>query len=164
MHHPDDMSTPASRRLSEILSLSASEFQLAFYDYLVAKRSRREPLTAVETEGWLLLTMLPHIEMEGFVDLFCQLYTLEECGIVKAALDKLRLRRLASLFAEAFSIYTSGRPDITEEEYRAVDPFGDGPEWRRFDQIDTEILAKGSEIYLIGERVEQYVKARSTTT
>jgi hypothetical protein len=148
----------APEPLSEILQLEGGEFGVAFYDYLVARKNSAEPLGPVEEEAWLLLTMLLDIEMEGFVDLFYQLYSLRECSIVQAGLQKLGLHRLARLFGEAFSIYIDGNADITEEQYRQID-WENGGRWPRFDAIGEEILAEGSEIYLIGDRVEQYVKA-----
>jgi hypothetical protein len=144
--------------LEHILSLEGDEFQVAFYDYLVAKRAAAVPLDPVEQEAWLLLTMLLDIEMEGFVDIFYQLYSLRDCAIVQAGLEKLGLNHLSRLFAEAFSIYVGGKAAITEEEYRQIQPFDRSGPWLRFDAIGEEVLSEGSEIYLIGERVERYVK------
>jgi hypothetical protein len=146
------------QQLDEILTLDGGPFGVAFYDYLVAKKNGGASLHPAEEEAWLLLTMPLDIYMEGFVDLFYQLYSLRDCAIVEACLKKLDLHRLAALFAEAKALYTDGRTDLTEEEYHQIDPFGEDDRWQRFDEIAQDVLAAGSELYLIGERVELYIK------
>ena len=124
-------------------------------------QSTRDQVTTdhVLVETWLLLNMQLDIEMEGFVDLFYQFYSLKDCAVVEASLEKLGLHQLASQFAEAKNIYVEDRSDITEEEYRQVDWTKKNERWSRFDAIGEEILANGSELYLIGDRIEAYVKA-----
>lgn len=146
---------------SEVLMFEGAAFEKALYEHLSNKRESSLALSSVEEEAWLLLVMLPRIEMEGFVDLFYQCYSLKDCAIVQTALRKLELNRLAQGFAEAFSIYSNGNAEITEQEYRLIDPFGNSEHWNRFDQIGEELLAPSSEIYLISERLELYVKGQS---
>ncbi len=101
------------------------------------------------------------IEMEGFVDLFYQLYSLRECSIIETHLRAFGLHQLAALFAEAKQLYTGGKLDITDEEYSAIDPFGMDERWQRFDAIGEQILAEDSELYKLEEYVCAYVKAHA---
>ena len=144
--------------LAKILELEGGDFEAEFFNYLSAK-SLAGTLQPVEEEAWLILSMLPRIEMEGFVDLFYQLYSVRECATVRQALGRMGLNKLKGQFEEAFSIYVSGKLDIAEEEYRSIDPFGSSDNWSRFDAIGVQMLEEGSELYLVGERTEQYVKA-----
>lgn len=147
--------------LQELLQLEDVQFAQALYSYLVDKRTTHQSLDEVENVAYLLLTMLLDIEMEGFVDLFYQLYSLEETRVVERYLRYFELNKLAALFAEAKQLYIDGKADITEEEYQAIDPFGDDERWGRFDQIGKEILAADSEIYLLPERVYTWVKSHA---
>lgn len=148
--------------LEQILSLTAGEFGVAFYDYLVEKKNRRQTLHPVEEEAWLVLTMQFDIEMEGFVDLFYQLYSLRDCAIVDACLKKLGLHRLAELFLEAKQLYVGGQTAITEAKYQSINPWkdtlGKNDGWSRFEAIEKEFLAPGSELFMVWDRVESYVK------
>jgi hypothetical protein len=116
-------------------------------------------LQPIEEEVYLVLSMLLDIEMEGFVDLFHQLYSWHECSVVEATLRKIDLHNLADLFTEAKLIFSNGKRNLTEEEYQAIDPFGNDERWQRFDTIGKQMLVEGSEIYLIGERICSYVQA-----
>src|SRR5207237_1086703 len=144
---PRSFLVPTPMPLATILTLTGNDFGIAFYDYLSAKTGNDERLNSVEHEAWLLMTMLLDIEMEGFEDLFYQFYSLEECRIVETTLKKLELHKLACLFAEAKTLYIGGRTDITEDEYRAIDPWtntlGKNDGWSRFEAIGEEILAEG---------------------
>jgi hypothetical protein len=148
--------------LADILKLESADFGVPFYGYLVDRKNSGEPLHPVEEEAWLVLTMQLDIEMEGFVDLFYQLYSLRECDIVEATLRKIGLHRLAELFVEAKKLYVGGRTDISQSEYDAIDPWvdtlGKNDGWKEFEAIDREIMAEGSEIYLVWPRMEKYVK------
>jgi len=109
------MKTPEP--LAEILALDGAEFGPAFYDYLTHKKNGGEPLDAIEDEAWLLLSMLLDIELEGLIDLFYQFYSLRDCDIVEAGLKKLGLHDIGR---RCQAVYTGGRTDITEEEYRGL--------------------------------------------
>lgn len=149
----------ANNPLQEILMLDCSDLEVELYKYVAVKRSAGQLLHPIEEEVYLVISLLLDIEMEGFVDLFHQLYSWRECSVVEATLQKLRLHKLADRFVEARLIYSNGRDDLTEEEYRAINPFDNDVRWQRFDEIGKEILAKESEIYLIGKRICAYVKA-----
>ncbi|MDP9315981.1 MAG: DMP19 family protein [Chloroflexota bacterium] len=147
--------------ISEILTLDCADFIVQFYNYLTDKQRVHQPLTEIEEVAYLLLTMRLDIEMEGFVDLFYQLYSLRECSIVETHLRAFGLHQLAALFAEAKQLYTGGKLDITDEEYSAIDPFGTDERWQRFDAIGELILAEDSELYKLEEYVCAYVKAHA---
>jgi hypothetical protein len=153
------MQSTAPKPLSEILRLEDEAFEGEFYGYLIDKRVADQPLTEFEQISYLLLSMRPSIEMEGFVDLFYQLYSLQETAVVEDNLRRLGLVGLADLFAKAKNLYINGKPDITEEEYRAIDPFGEDERWRRFDEIGNEVMDAESEIFLLPNRVREWVKA-----
>ncbi|MEX0727852.1 MAG: hypothetical protein WD065_16365 [Planctomycetaceae bacterium] len=148
--------------LDRILQLSGTDFNIAFYDYLTERKSQESAMSPIEEEAWLVLTLLLDIEMEGFIDLFYQLYSLRDCDIIEDCLKKLGLQKLATQFAEAKFLYTGGRNGITEVDFRGIDPWidtlADETAAARFDAIGNEILAEGSEIYLVDRRVEIYVK------
>lgn len=147
-------------RVAAILGIADCE-QLCseLYSYFIEKRGS---LNELEEEAYLLLGMLPDIEMEGFADLFYQRYSLRECAIVENSLRKLGLGKLAGLFGEAKSIYLRGRIDITQEEYEQLAPFMlDEMQGSRFDAIGDLFVAHDSEIYLIPERLCQYLKAHA---
>ena len=147
------------KTITEILALNCPELITELYGFVSEKRRTGQALLAIEEETYLALSMLLDIEMEGFVDLFHQLYTLRETYIVESMLHKLELKRLAELFSEARSIFTDGKVELTEEEYKEINPFGHDVRWQRFDEIGNEILAEGSEIFLMGDRVCTYVRA-----
>jgi len=138
------------------------DFCADLFGYLVDKRASGQSLSQVEQVAYSLLDMGPTIQMDGFVDLFYQAYSLRECAIVEEYLRRLGLSKLADLFAEAKSLYVQGRSDITEEAYREIDPFAmTGEEGARFDELGEMATADGSELWLIPDRVFEYVKANS---
>ncbi len=149
------------KSLQELVTLNNPEFCLQFYDYLIEKINAKQPLHEFEEVSYLLLTMKLDIEMEGFIDLFYQLYSLRECRIVEENLRKFGFNRLADLFVEAKNLYIGGKSDITEEEYRDIDPFDNEDSLRSLDEIGEQIMAEGSGIYLIGERVCEYARANT---
>ena len=114
----------------------------------------------VEEEAYLILSMLPEAEINGFGSLFYQLYTLQQCATVENGLRKLGLVQIAALFSEAKLIYLRGRTSVTEEEYRELDPFNlDIEQARRFDQISDQIRSGDSGLYYIDDRLCQYFKS-----
>jgi hypothetical protein len=149
------------KTIDEILALDCLDLVNELYEFVSEKRRVGQALLAIEEETYLVLSMLLDIEMEGFVDLFYQFYTLRETYVVEAGLRKLELNRLAELFSEARSIFTNGRIELTEEEYKDIYPFGKDERWQRFDEIGDEILAEESEIYLIGDGVCAYVRVHA---
>jgi hypothetical protein len=146
----------ASKSLLDILNLPPEKFGVELFDYLTTKKGAGYPLTTIEEVAYLLLVLRLDIDMNGFVDLFYQQYSLRECHIVEAGLHVLQLHTLADLFAEAKHIYTDGRTDLTEEQYQTINPFDNRTKWQRFDEIGEQILAEGSEVYLLSERLYAY--------
>ena len=144
-----------------MLALDCPDLVYKLIEFVSEKRTAGQHLLPIEEEIYLALSMLLDIEKQGFVDLFYQFYTLRETYVVESFLRKLELHRLAELFSEARSMYTNGRLELTEEEYKEVYPFGNDERWQRFDEIGDEILAEDSEIYLIGDRVCDYVKVHA---
>jgi hypothetical protein len=147
------------KTIAEILVLDCPDLVNELYEFVSEKHRTGQTLLPIEEETYLALSMLADIEMEGFVDLFHQFYTLRETDVVEGFLQKLELKRLAKLFAEARSIFTNSRVELTEEEYKEINPFDHDARWQRFDKIGNEILAEGSEVFLIGDRVCAYVRA-----
>lgn len=139
----------------------SSEFCLALLRHCADKRYRqRVSLTDLEEMAFLVLNLENDILMEGFVDVFYEQYSLRECPIVEDGLRAFGLPVTADLFAEAFRIYVNGELDISDEAYKAVDPFGDDPRWNRFDEIGDLITAPDSEIRQLPDRLASYIKAR----
>jgi len=154
---------PQVKSLNEILSITdCNELVSEFYSYLIEKKNSNRKLNDIEEVVYLLVSMLLDIEMEGFIDLFHQLYSLRECLVVEQNLRQFGLHKLADLFSEAKSIYIKGKFDITQEEYEQIDPFTlDEMQSRRFEEIGETILAKDSEIYRLGDSVCQFIKSNS---
>jgi hypothetical protein len=149
------------KTIPEILALDRPDLVYELIEFISEKRRTGQVLLPIEEEVYLALSMLLDIEKQGFVDLFYQFYTLRETYVVESVLRKLELNRLAGLFSEARSIFTNGRIELTEEEYKEIYPFGNDERWQRFDEIGDEILAEDSEIYLIGDRVCAYVRVHA---
>jgi hypothetical protein len=139
------------KTIGEILSLpDCGKMVNEYYDYIAKKLGDGEPLNEIEEIVYLLVNTLLISEMEGFVDIFYQAFSLRQCRIVAKSLNELGLYKLAGLFAEALDIYLNGQSDISEEEFRAINPFAMNQEHgQRFDEISAQILAQDSEIYLL---------------
>jgi hypothetical protein len=150
-----------TKSLHEILNITdCNELISGFYSYLVEKKNSNQKLNDVEDVVYLLVSMLLDIEMEGFVDLFHQLYSLQDCIVVEQNLRRFRLHKLANLFNEAKLIYINGNLDITQEEYKEISPvIPDEIQSRRFEEISDLVLAEDSEIYKIGDCVCDFVKS-----
>jgi len=155
---------PKVKSLNEILNIAeCNELVSGFYSYLVEKKNSKRELNNVEEVVYLLVSMLLDIEMEGFVDLFHQQYSLRECLIVEQNLRQFGLHKLADLFSEGKSIYIKNKLDITQEEYENIDlSVFDEAQNRRLDEIGEIVLAKDSEIYHLGDYVCQFIKTNST--
>jgi hypothetical protein len=131
-----------------------------YYGYLAKKRTAGESVNEFEEVVYLLVNILLITEMEGFIDLFYQAFSLRQCRVVARSLDELGLDKLAALFTEALNIYLNGRSNISEEEFKAINPFEMRQECgQRFDEISMQILAPDSEIYLLEEPHCQFLRA-----
>jgi hypothetical protein len=129
------------------------------YDYVLTKVINDEELTDVEEKVYLLVSMLLDSEMEGFVDLFYQFYSLRECAIVEETLRSLGLIKLAKLFRKAKDIYMYANDHISsDDDFHALYLQLTDEQRRQIDEIGDEILAQDSEIYQIGDKLCQYVK------
>src|SRR5689334_6753007 len=139
-----------SRSMREILEIEdCNKLVAEFFFFLEDKKNSRAVFNDLEWSTWLLLNLLPGMEMEGIEDLFHQLYSLEECELVEKYLRQLQLDELADLFGEAKSIYIGHRSQITQAEYRQIDPFAlEESQLHRLEEIGKTILKKGSQIYL----------------
>jgi hypothetical protein len=150
---------PRIKPLVEILANDDCDWLCLELDTFVGdKKFAGKPLHPVETVVYLLVSMLPRIEMDGFIDLFHQAYSLDECAIVEDSLREFGLYRLADLFAEAKQIFIGGRMNITQAEYEEIDPFQDDEKWKRFDEIGDQVLAPDSEIYQFVEPLCRYIR------
>ena len=154
---------PKIKSLNEILSITDCNKLVAdFYGYLLEKKNSNRKLNDVEEVVYLLVSMLPDIEMEGFIDLFHQLYSLRECLVIEQNLRQFGLHKLADLFSEGKALYIKSRIDITQEEYEEIDISAfDETQNSRFNEIGDLILAKDSEIYQLGEYICQFIKSNS---
>jgi len=155
---------PNVKPLNEILNITdCNKLVSEFYAYLVEKKNKNHKLNEIEEVTYLLVSMLLDIEMEGFVDLFHQLYSLRECLVVEQNLRQFGLNKLADLFSEGKSIYINSKFDITPEEYEQIDlSMFDETQTHRLDEIGEMILAKESEIYEIGDQICQFIKNNRT--
>jgi hypothetical protein len=144
------------RSLQDILDLDSPDLGSNLYSYVSAKKLAGQPFEAIEEEIYLVFSLLLTIEMDGLVDLFHQQYSWRECALVEQILHKLDLNQFAGMFAEAKLIFTDGKELLSEEEYQAINPFDGAGRWQRFEVIGVEMLAEGSQIYLIGERICSY--------
>ena len=142
---------PKAKPLNEILNIAeCNELVSEFYSYLIEKKNSKQRLNDIEEVVYLLLSMLLDIEMEGFVDLFHQQYSLKECLIVEQNLRQFGLHKLADLFSEGKSIYIKSKFGITQEEYEQISlSMLDETQIQRLDEIGEIILARESEIYLV---------------
>jgi hypothetical protein len=150
--------------LNEVFKIdNCDEFVSELYGYLIDKINSHQELNDVEEVAYLLLSMKLDIEMEGFVDLFHQLYSLRECFVVEQSLRKFGLHKLADLFSEAKRIFINGNNNLTQEEYEQIDPFLLGKtQSHRFGEIGDLILAENSEIYKIPDYVCDFIKSKRT--
>jgi len=155
---------PKAKPLNEILNIAeCNELVSEFYSYLIEKKNSKQELNDVEDVVYLLVNLLLDIEMEGFVDLFHQQYSLRECLIVEQNLRQFGFYTLADLFSEGKSIYIKSKFDITQEEYRQIDLSTlDETQNYRLNEIGKIILAKDSEIYHLGDYICQFIKTNIT--
>lgn len=123
------------------------------------KSTRKAPLSPAEYTFQLLMDMQPTIEMEGFQDLFFQAYSLADCVLVESGLREIGAHQLADLFAEAKSIYTRRKTDLTEAEYQDLTLDIPEPDGSRFDEIGEQFLAGDSQLYEFGERLADFAQA-----
>lgn len=150
-----------SRDLNVIVNLSdCNEMLLALIDFVFTKRLVKERVNRVAESIYLVLDMLPSMEMDGIDSLFHERYSLQECVIVENFLRELRFNRLADLFANAKFVFVGGRLDITQAEYEQIDLAQMQPtQSSELDQIADRILESGSEIYLTGEFLCDYIRS-----
>ncbi len=148
------------KTIGEILSLSdCGELVSEYLSYIAKKQVAREPLNEIEEVVYLLVNILAISEMEGFVDIFYQAYSLRQCRVVSRSLSELGLYKLAGLFTDALDIYLNGLSDISEEEFGAINPFEIGQErFQKFDEISDRILTHDSEIYLLEKPLCEYIR------
>jgi hypothetical protein len=154
---------PSVKPLAEILTNDNCDWLCGeLYGFIIQKKIDCQPLHPVETVIYLMMVMRDDMAMEGFIDLFHQLYSLEECRIVEDKLREFGLYRLADLFAEAKHLFIEGRTEITQSEYEEIDPFQYDDSWReRFDAIGDQVIAPDSEIYQLAEPLCRYVRANA---
>jgi hypothetical protein len=149
-----------SKRLEDILSISnCDQLCAALYNYVISKLANNEELSDVEEKIYLLISMLPDIEMEGFIDLFYQFYSLRECIVVEETLKVLGLCNLANLFRKAKDIYLHGNENIlSDQDFHGLYDHLSEEQRCQIYEIGGEILAEGSEIYQIANRLCQYIR------
>jgi len=140
------------------------EFAYELGKFIAHKRHvRKLQLSETEHVFAILSDMQSWIEMEGFHDLFYQAYTLSDCILVEKTMQEIGTARLAKLFAEAKHIYTRHKTDITEEEFRKLEPFdlpkGDGA---RFDEIAEEFYGSDSQLFELGDRLADFARKHRT--
>lgn len=148
----------------ELLSVTdPSDFCVDLFGYLTDKqRDGKRPLSPVEQIAYLLLSLEPAIMMEGLLSVFYQEYSLGELAVLQEYLGRLGLGKLARMLAEGQSLYTQGRADITEEEYREIDWIAiDEEAIAEFDKLQELATGEDGELELVRERVYEYVKANS---
>ena len=151
------------KSLNEILEINdCNELVSEFYFFVSDKKSFKLELNKIEEVAYLLLSMLPSIEMDSILDLFHQLYSLDECVVVEKSLRQFELNKLADLFNEAKSIFINNKSNITQEEYKQIDlgTINENQD-RRLDEISKMILAKDSEIYRLGDCLCKFIKSNS---
>jgi hypothetical protein len=150
--------------VNQIFEIDSPEnFIINLFHYLTIKSNARKPFTEAERLAFLLLNFEPTIAINGFCDLFHQAYTLKECRIVESGLKMLGLIKLAELFGEAEQIYLRHNLDITDEEYKELEPFGfDETESKRLDEIEKLVWERESELYQIGLKVFLFAKENHT--
>jgi hypothetical protein len=148
----------------KLLSVTApSDFCVDLFRYLTEKkRDGKQPLSHVEQIAYLLLSLEPTIMIGGLLDVYYQEYSLGEIAILQEYLRRLGLCKLASILAEGQSLYTQGRADITEGEYREIYPFTMGEEiGARLAELQEIMTAEDGELCLVRDRVYEDVKANS---
>ncbi|MEP6895306.1 MAG: DUF4375 domain-containing protein [Chloroflexota bacterium] len=146
--------------ISQIFEIDNPEnFIINLFHYLTIKSNAGESFTESERLSFLLLSFEPTIAINGFIDLFHQAYTFDECRIVESGLKTLGLIKLAELFSEAKQIYLRHKLNITDEEYKELEPFGfDKKESKRLDEIEKLVWERESELYQIGLKVFLFAK------
>jgi hypothetical protein len=165
------------RAFDEIWTIAnKEEFAYELGKFIAHKRhARKLPLSETEHVFGILSDMQSWIEMEGFHDLFYQAYNLSDCLLVEKTMRELGTEqlanlfaeakhiylrhKLANLFAEAKHIYLRHKTDITEEEFRKLEPFdlpeGDGA---RFDEIAKEFYGSDSQLFELGDRLADFAR------
>ena len=119
--------------------------------------ARNAPLSETERAFALVSDMQSWIEMEGFQGLFYQQYTLSDCVLVERTMREVGVDRLADLFAEAKLIYMQRKTNLTEEEFRALDPFDiPEPDGGRFNEIADQFYASDSQLFELGQRLADF--------
>ncbi len=144
--------------LEDIQSISnCANLCISFSNYVNVKKANHEELDEHEEKFYLLYGMLSEIEMEGFIDLFHQFYSLRECAIVETTLKEFSLDKLANQFLRAKNIYTQNSGKVSEEYFHNLF-YQLGEEQRRqIYEIGIEIL-EGSEIYQIENKLCHYIR------
>ena len=160
-YHPETNTWDSPLPLDEIFAieepstLSEELGYFTLYKFSIA----RQKLEPREDLFLKLHHMLANIWGDGFCDLFYQQYSLADCGLVEKALREMNCHVLADLFAEAKSIYLRHNKDITEEEYRLLEPFSlRGNDGARFDEIAQQFTAAGSELFELPQRLGLYAR------
>ena len=120
---------------------------------------RKLPLSQTERGFLLLASMQSWIEMEGFHDLFYQQYSLSDCVLVERVMREIGVERLADLFTEAKRIYMRHRTNLTEDDFKQLDPFDlPEPDAARFDEIAEAVYASDSELFLLADGLARYAR------
>jgi hypothetical protein len=150
-----------AQSINEIVLIKDCNELVAEFYFFLSEKNLKYKLNEIEEVVYLLLNMLSSIEMDGFVDLFHQQYSLRECLIVENSLRQFEFNKLADLFSEAKSIFINNKFDITQEEYEQIPPFAyeERPNGERFNEIGELFLAKDSEIYHLGDGLCKFIKS-----
>ena len=136
-------------QIDEILKLDCAEFVIEFYRYVIDKKNR-QVLSSIEKSVYLVLSMLPDTEMEGFADLFMQMYSQEDFQVIEKLLRQLDLNILADQLINAKRLFAV-LDGVSEDDQR----------WREFDEIGKNVMAEGSQLYLTHQRVCAWIKAHA---
>ncbi len=145
--------------LDNIQSSDCDSLVNAVYVGAVAKVASNEELSNVEEKVYLLTNMLTYSEMEGFISLFDQFFSLRDCIVVEETLSLIGLIKLADLFRRARDIYMGGiQGSLSEDDFHALYLQLSEERLYKINEIGVEILAEGSEIYQIANKLCPYVK------
>lgn len=123
--------------IEEIINISDdTEFINQLADYILNKTDNNEGLSKGERFIDLYIRFLAAKDMDGFGDLFYQEYSLKECEDIIYWFNELGLVEASKKFNRALEIYCNGKKDISDEEFKELDPFAlEESQGKEFDTI-----------------------------
>lgn len=137
---PDQNSNDALKQIW--LIKDNNEFTHELSSYIFDKSiNHQKQISMIEQNIWDIAWIPTYIDGGGFCDLFYQKFNLADTVRLEKAMREMGLVRAADLFAEAIKIYCRDNSDITQEQYKNLEPFSLEPkQGELFDKIGKDFM------------------------